>query len=153
MWRASGITAHLRGIGDQSQLINIAIGRQFQIITWRNHPGADPDTQYVWWHCNNAAPAACDNPVNFSGFNDAQINSLLDQGRVTLDQAKRATIYEDLNRAFAQKLYDQWGYYVIWDIAFKPTIHGIYGPPLPDGSPPFEGLPTGHPVLGLWVQH
>jgi peptide/nickel transport system substrate-binding protein len=153
MWRASGITAHLRGIGDQSQLINIAIGRQFQLITWRNHPGADPDTQYVWWHCNNTPPAACDNPVNFSGFNDAQINSLLDQGRVTLDPAKRATIYEDLNRRFAQTLYDQWGSYVIWDIAFKPNIHGIYGPPLPDGSQPFEGLPTGHPVLGLWIQH
>jgi peptide/nickel transport system substrate-binding protein len=153
MWRAAGITAHLQGVGDQSALINIAIGRKFQLITWRNHPGADPDTQYVWWHCNNTPPAACDNPVNFSGFNDAQINSLLDQGRTTLDPAKRATIYEDLNRVFAQKLYDQWGSYVIWDIAFKPNIHGIYGPPLPDGSLPFEGLPTGHPVLGMWLQH
>jgi peptide/nickel transport system substrate-binding protein len=153
MWRAAGITAHLRGIGDQSQLINIAIGRQFQLITWRNHPGADPDTQYVWWHCNNTPPAACDNPVNFSGFNDAQINSLLDQGRITLDPAKRATIYENLNRTFAQKLYDQWGSYVIWDIAYQPNIHGIFGPNLPDGSAPFESLPTGHPVLGLWIQH
>ena len=105
----SGITAHLRGIADQSTLINIAIGRQFDDITWRNHPGADPDTQYVWWHCDNspARPerAACDNPVNFSGFNDPEINSVLDQGRVDAQPGaaqRRST--RTSTGSFAQKL-------------------------------------------------
>jgi peptide/nickel transport system substrate-binding protein len=151
MWKASGINVNLRPIGDQSQLINIAIGRDFQAVSWRNHPGADPDTQYVWWHCGNAPPAACDNPVNFGGFNDATMNKLMDDGRVELDPAKRKTIYEDLNREFAKKLYNLWGWYVIWDIASNKNVHGILGPNLPDGSKPFEGLATGHPVLGMWV--
>jgi peptide/nickel transport system substrate-binding protein len=151
MWKAAGIKVNLRPIGDQSQLINIAIGRDFQAISWRNHPGADPDTQYVWWHCGNAPPAACDNPVNFGGFNDATMNKLMDDGRVELDPAKRKTIYENLNREFAKKLYDLWGFYVIWDVASKKNVHGILGPDLPDGSKPFEGLATGHPVLGMWV--
>jgi peptide/nickel transport system substrate-binding protein len=151
IWNQIGIKVSLRPVGDQSQLINIAIGRDFQMVGWRNHPGADPDTQYVWWHCDNAPPAACDNPVNFGGFNDAQINKFLDDGRVTLDEAKRKTIYEDMNREFAKKLYDVWGSYVIWDIASNKKVNGVLGPNLPDGSAPFEGLATGHPVLGMWV--
>jgi ABC-type transport system substrate-binding protein len=104
----------------------------------------------VWWHCDNAPPAACDNPVNFGGFNDAQINKDLELGRTTLDAKKRITYYEDLNRVFAKQLYNLWGQWVLWTVAFKPTVHGVLGPPLPDGSGPFPGLPTGHPVDGLW---
>jgi hypothetical protein len=29
-------------------------------------------------------------------------------------------------------------------------VHGVLGPNLPDGTAPFEGLPTGHPLSGLW---
>jgi peptide/nickel transport system substrate-binding protein len=151
MWGQVGIDVSLRPVGDQSQLINIAIGNDFQMVSWRNHPGADPDTQYVWWHCGNEPPAACDNPVNFGDWNDPEINRLLDQGRVTLDEEERVRIYEDLNREFAKKLWNVWGSYVIWSIASQPNVHGVLGPPLPDGSEPFEGLATGHPVLGMWV--
>ena len=41
---------NLQPIADQSALIDAAIGGEFQAVTWRNHPGADPDTQYVWWY-------------------------------------------------------------------------------------------------------
>jgi len=29
-------------------------------------------------------------------------------------------------------------------------VHGILGPALPDGAEAFTGLPTGHPVDGIW---
>ena len=42
---------------EQSQQINDVIaGKRTRPSAWRNHPGFDPDTQWVWWHCN-AAPA------------------------------------------------------------------------------------------------
>ncbi len=154
----AGISVGMNSVSDQSTLINNAIGKQFDAVLWRNHPGADSDTQYVWWHCDNSpklgtdpngAPA-CDNPVNFGGFNDPVINTDLDKARSESDPAKRTALYEDINREFAKELWNLWGFYVIWTVGFQPSVHGILGPPLPDGTAPFEGLPTGHPVDGIW---
>ena len=39
-----GVTVNLQPIADQSALINAAIGGEFQAVSWRNHPGGDPDT-------------------------------------------------------------------------------------------------------------
>jgi peptide/nickel transport system substrate-binding protein len=142
-----GVTVNLQPIADQSALIDAAIGGQFQAVTWRNHPGGDPDTQYVWWYNSDTAP----NPVNFGRFNDPEINRLLDEGRTTADEAQRKTIYEDLNRRFAEQLWNLWASYTIWSIASQPNVHGVLGPDLPDGSGPFPGLATGHPVSGMWV--
>ena len=75
---------------EQTQYINVAVARNFQMYGWRNFPGSDPDSLFVWWHCNNAPPAGCDNLVNFGGFNDPQIKSDLDKGRGETDPAKRA---------------------------------------------------------------
>ncbi len=148
----AGITMNLKPIGDQTQIINEAIGKNFQAIGWRNHPGADPDTQWVWWHCDNAPPEPCTNPVNFGGWNDPEINDLLERGRASTDPAEKAEIYEELNREFAKELYNLWASYTLWTVAYDPTVHGVFGPPLPDGSEPLNGLATGHSVLGLWVE-
>ena len=150
---AVGITVNLKPIGDQTQIINEAIGKNFQAIGWRNHPGADPDTQWVWWHCDNEPPDPCTNPVNFGGWNDPEINDLLERGRASTDAAEKAEIYEELNREFAKELYNLWASYTLWTIAYKPAVHGVFGPPLPNGSEPLNGLATGHSVLGLWVEH
>jgi peptide/nickel transport system substrate-binding protein len=128
---------------------------------WRNHPGADDDTQYVWWHCNNSPAAGsdpngdapCDNPVNFGGFNDPVINTAFDNARKAPTLAARTKLYEDINRQFAKELWNLWGQYVLWTVAYKPNIHGVFGPDLPDGAKAFTGLPTGHPVLGLWCDN
>ena len=154
----AGIKVQLNAVADQSTLINIAIGRQFDATLWRNHPGADDDTQYVWWHCaNSPAPGtdpngapACDNPVNFGGFNDPVINSDLDKARSSNDPAARTKLYEAINREFAKQLWNLWAQYTLWTVAYQPDVHGVLGPALPDGAAPFEGLPTGHPVTGLW---
>jgi ABC-type transport system substrate-binding protein len=90
--------------------------------------------------------------VNFGGWNDPEINDLLERGRASTDPAEKAEIYEELNREFARELYNLWAGYTLWSIASEPTVHGVLGPPLPDGSEPLDGLATGHSVLGLWVE-
>ncbi|HET9728373.1 MAG TPA: ABC transporter substrate-binding protein [Acidimicrobiia bacterium] len=146
----AGIKISLNPVSDQSTYINDAIAKQEQAILWRNHPGADPDTQYVWFHCGNTPPAACDNIVNFAGFNDPVINKDFDQARSEPDEAKRAALYEDINRQFAKNLYDLWGQWVLWTVPHKPTVHGILGPNNPDKSGPYPGLAVGNSVTGIW---
>ncbi len=137
-----GIETSLRST-DQATLINEAIGGQYQAHVWRNHPGGDPDTQYVWWHTGL--------PTNFGRINDPEVDRLLDEGRGTGDEAARQQIYEDLNRRFAEQVWNVWLWWPVWAIASAADVNGVYGPALPDGSDPEETLAGGHPTLGLWI--
>jgi peptide/nickel transport system substrate-binding protein len=141
-----GVEVDLQSVADQSQLINVAIGGEFQAVLWRNHPGGDPDGQYVWWHSGGEAG----NPVNFGRIDDPEIDRLLEEGRQELDEAVRTGIYEDLNRRFAEQAYNGWQSWTIWSIASQTDIFGVLGANLPDGQGPFPGLATGHPVDGLY---
>ena len=144
-----GISMTVKSV-DESQGINTVIGKQFQATAWRNHPGFDPDTEYVWWHCDTSA-SVCDNPVNFNGFNDPVINHAFEDGRSNSDPAQRRSDYEAINREFGKQVYDAWGSWSIWSVPAATHVHGIANLPLPDGSAPFTGLTSGFDPAGLWV--
>jgi peptide/nickel transport system substrate-binding protein len=146
-WRAVGMDVSLDVISDQSGYISKAIGGEFQAITWRNFPGSDPDTQYVWWYDTSK------NPVNFGRINDPKITADLDEARSEPDASKRKALYEDINREFARQVWNVWGTWVIWGVAYQKNIHmegGAWGPNLPSGDKPYTGLATGHPVYAIW---
>ncbi len=174
--KAAGITMSIKQ-EEQSQMINDAIAGNFQVTAWRNHPGFDPDDQWVWWHCN-ATPAAasptethigtdpppaegnnCDNAVNFGKFNDAQLNKDMETGRTNPNAAARAKAYQDMNVEFAKQLWNAWGYYALWTLPSQSNIRGQLGPNLPTatspdavGNEPFPGLTSGDDVSGLWIK-
>jgi peptide/nickel transport system substrate-binding protein len=129
---------------EQAQLINTALSGDFDILSWRNHPGGDPDTQLVWWRSGY--------PTNFGRIDDPQVDRLLDRGRTETDEEKRADIYERLNKRMATQAYNIWMSHTIWAIGSSSDVFGVLGPPLPDGSDPFPGLATGHPVSGIWIE-
>ena len=57
----AGIDATLKQ-DDQTAFIIAAVGGNFSIMLWRQHPGDDPDGQYVWWNTGSL--------VNFGKFAD-----------------------------------------------------------------------------------
>jgi len=128
---------------DQSTQIDTAISGDFQAIGWRNHPGGDPDQQYVWWESSY--------PTNFGRINDPEIDDLLNQGRVTPDADERREIYETLNRRFAEQVWNLWAYYTLWSVGTAPDVHGVPGEG-PTSEEPFPGLATGHLVSYMWVE-
>ena len=128
---------------DQSTQIDTAISGDFQAIGWRNHPGGDPDQQYVWWESSY--------PTNFGRINDPEIDDLLNQGRVTPDADERQEIYENLNRRFAEQVWNLWAYYTLWSVGTAPNVHGVPGEG-PTSEEPFPGLATGHLVSYMWVE-
>ncbi len=163
---AAGMKVSIRQ-ADQSQYINDAIQGNFQAQGWRNHPGFDPDTQDIWWVCGGPAPDpqpqifpkanVCDNPVNFSGFNDKVINDAMADARLTTDVNRRRTDYETVNKEFAKELWELWGYYALWTVPSSTNMHGIDNVKLPTeasvnatGNDPFPGLSSGIDVAPLW---
>lgn len=139
----AGITVDIRQV-DQTAEISTAISGDYDVLLWRNHPGEDPDTEYVWWQSKEL--------TNFGKINDPEIDRLLDIGRSTADPAARRSAYEGITKEFAKNIWNVWAWYVDWGIATKPGVQGILGPPLPDGSQPFPILAGTHPTLGMWVQ-
>ena len=87
---------------EQTQYINVAVARNFQMYGWRNFPGSDPTRCSSGGTATTRRRQPCDNLVNFGGFNDPMINSDLQKGRSEVDPAKRKALYEDLNREFAE---------------------------------------------------
>jgi peptide/nickel transport system substrate-binding protein len=145
-----GITVTLPAPVDQATIINQAIGSQVDSFLWRNYPGADPDTLYVWFHSKS--------PVNFNHISDATVDSDLDKGRSEPNEATRKSLYEDFNKRLSTQVYNIWTWYENWYIASKSSVQGVLGPNLPDasGAPgsqkPVDVLAGYHQLLGLWVK-
>jgi peptide/nickel transport system substrate-binding protein len=111
---------------DQSTLINQALTGDFNVLLWRNHPGGDPDQQYVWWHSTM--------PSNFGRINDPEMDSLLDQGRSETDPDARVKIYEQISERFASEGYNLWNWYTQWGFGATNNVHQLGYYTLPDGS-------------------
>jgi peptide/nickel transport system substrate-binding protein len=130
---------------EQSSLISEAIAKNFQLMAFRNFPGLDPDNNYVWWYGKG-------NPVNFSGFDDPDVDRLLDAGRGTADPARRAEIYQELDRVLAQRGYFLWTTWTRWAVPMRTDFHGVVGARPTDGSPDYTGLALGHDLAYMWKE-
>jgi len=142
-----GITVVLPKPVDQATIISEAVGGSVDSFGWRNYPGQDPDTLYVWFYGGSV--------VNFNHVNDPILNKALDDGRTNSDTAIRTKAYQTFNKRMSDQLYNFWTWYTQWFVATQPDIHGIVGEPLPDAA----GNPTGQPVpmiagihqtVGIW---
>jgi peptide/nickel transport system substrate-binding protein len=144
MLEAAGFRIDL-DIEAEADLIDKVIKGDYELASFRNQPGEDPDMDYLWWYGN-------DNPVNFGRFDDPVINANLDIGRSDPDPVARKAAYEKVNREFAKQVWNVWLWYAPWAVAEASNVHGILGPDLPgDGGPPSTRLVTGHSLLGVWI--
>jgi peptide/nickel transport system substrate-binding protein len=143
-----GVTVTLPPPVDQAQIINLAIAGGVDSFLWRNYPGSDPDTLYVWFHGGS--------PVNFNHIDDPIMNEALDKGRSEQDPDTRAGYYETFNKRLSSQVYNFYSWYTQWFIGSAPDVHGFIGPNLPDetGAPGTEKaidvLAGYHQMLGIW---
>lgn len=143
-----GIDVTLAPPVDQATLINNAIGGTSDAFGWRNYPGSDPDTMYVWFRGGSI--------VNFNHIDDPVMNEALDKGRSEPDPKKRKQYYETFNRQMAEQVYNWWTWYTQWFVAHTGSVHGISGPNLPDATgaagseKPVDLLAGYHQMLGIW---
>lgn len=128
----------------EATLIERVIAGDFEVASFRNHPGEDPDLNYVWWYGDG-------NPVNFGRFDDPIINENLDIGRSSLDDDERREAYEAVNRQFGSEVWNVWLYRAPWALAGAENVHGFLGPPMPDGEPATSRIVNGHPTTGIWI--
>jgi peptide/nickel transport system substrate-binding protein len=134
---------------DQTEIINTALGGNFGLNLWRNHPGGDPDTQRIWWYSKTHTGAA--NYVNFGRINDPEIDRLFDEARSEPDPEARKELYQQISKIFAEEAYNLWAWYEVWAFAAADNVHGLYPPQLPDGQEAAI-VASVEPVVGLWIE-
>jgi peptide/nickel transport system substrate-binding protein len=145
-----GIRVNLPAPVDQATIINQAIGSAVDAFLWRNYPGNDPDTMYVWFYGGSV--------VNFNHIDDAVMNKALDDGRSEPDPDKRRQDYETFNKRLSSQAYTIWSWYQTWFIAHDSKVKGIIGPNLPDANgnignqKPVQILAGIHQLLGMWKE-
>ena len=144
MLEAAGFTIVLEA-ESEATVIDRAINGDFDIASFRNQPGDDPDSNYNWWYGKG-------NLVNFGRFDDPIINTNLEKGRISSDREVRKTAYEAVNHQFAKEAWNIYLWFAPWAVAEAKNVHGILGPPLPDsgGAAPAR-IVTGHPLQGIWI--
>ncbi len=158
--KVPGISVELAPPTEATQYINLVIGGDYQAAFFRNFPGGDPDTLYVWWHSTAKDPntgQTTRNLVNFGRINDSTIDRALEQGRSESDPEKRQTNYQQIGSQFAKQAYNIWFWLTLWAFVGRPNVNGLVGPELPGpnaaGDGGSRGLPIAsvQPVVGLWI--
>lgn len=151
LWEQVGFTVELAQI-EQGQFIVTALLGNFEMFGWRNHGGVDPDGQRIWWHSETADPVGALG-LNFGRIKDEVIDENLDKLRGTTDEAEIKAATEAINRRFGEQVYNLWSSWTVWGIAKKPSVNGLDGFVLPDGSKDIYGNGIGgsHQVSQLWI--
>lgn len=130
MWNDAGIETSIDQI-PQGEFINQALAGNFEVFGWRNHSGADPDQQYVWWTTENTAPPVA---LNFGRIQSPELDALMLKIRTATDEATRKQAAEDVNKLFAQNVWNIWDSWVQWVFAHNPKVHNVVGEDLPPGQ-------------------
>ncbi len=121
---------------DQSELITKAITGQFEVFLWRNHGQGNPGLEFVWWHSRHAQGLA----LNFGKIVDPQMDALLEESWTTLDPAELDRIAQDINRLFAENVYNLWLNVTEWQNPYAGDVHGVGVLTLPSGNFGITGL-------------
>ena len=129
MWQEVGFEVSIDQIA-QGEFINQAIGGNFQVFGWRNHAGIDPDQQNVWWGSATATGLA----LNFGRIVNDDVDRLLAEIRTNTDEAARQEAAEELNRLFAEEVFNVWNYWVFWGLAHRDNVYGVTGMTIPDSD-------------------
>ena len=138
-----GVTVNLEPV-EQATLISRAIAGDFEALSFRNHPGGDPDLQYIWWYGGSI--------TNFGKFDDPEINALLDEGRGGVRSREASgDLRGDQPRVRPRGVQHLAELVRSGPSPPRPTCHGIRGAQLPDGQEPFPGLADGHSLAGTWI--
>lgn len=92
-----GIKVETKVVEWSSFVPNNLLGQDFEAIVVGWSLSADPDA-YSIWHSSQTGKGK----FNFVGFENKQLDGLLEKGRTTIDQTQRKQIYGDMQKILAE---------------------------------------------------
>jgi ABC-type transport system substrate-binding protein len=143
MWEEVGFRVEIDQI-PQGEFINEALKGNFQVFSWRNHSGTDPDEQFVWWHSSQTEGIA----LNFGRIKDQEVDRFLNEIRSNTDADARQEAAEDLNRRFGDQVFNVWFWWTQWALAHDDNVHNVEGTTIPGAPEGVRGINMGSNLAG-----
>jgi ABC-type transport system substrate-binding protein len=144
MWEEAGAEVSLDQIR-QGDFIGQALEGNFQVFGWRNHSGADPDQQYVWWTSENTNPPLA---LNFGRIKSPELDALMLKIRTSTDEDERKKAAEDVSKLFAENVWNIWANWVYWVFAHSEDVHNAIGWDMPEEAGGGKALNIGANLPG-----
>ena len=129
-FQAAGMQVQLSQV-QQADLINNALSGTFQAVGWRQFAAVDPDLNYLWWSPTEIFGGLA---VNFARNTDQQIETYLQTGRRSTDQATRAEAYKALAKRLNQDIPYIWLDRTSWAVVAQPKVQNFNNPTTPSGG-------------------
>ncbi len=114
MWEEVGFAVNIDQI-PQGEFIGQALAGNFQVFTWRNHPGVGPRRPVGVVELGRRRPGIA---LNFGRIIDPEVDRLLDEIRTSTDEAARVGGRrgpEPLHRT--SRSFNVWNTWVHWAMA------------------------------------
>ena len=121
MWGDCGVDVSINMV-DEAELITNAILGLFSSTVWRGHTGYDLTAERTWWHSKFGQGGLA---LNFGRIDDERIDQALDEAMDTADPEERRRLAEEVNRGFAEGVYNIWAYYSNRVVVAQDDVYGI----------------------------
>jgi peptide/nickel transport system substrate-binding protein len=123
MWEDVGMDVEIATF-EQSELIEHAIGGDFQAVNWRLFGSPDPDGEFVWLHSSHSEPVG-EISLNFSRMENPVVDAALEAGRATDDPEVRERSYQTLAQEVNGALPFVWLQQTLWALVARSSVEGL----------------------------
>ena len=132
MWGECGLDVGINQML-QTEAVTTAVFGNFDVFVAVNHSGYSLAMERFWWHSGYSPPAPIP-AINFGRIVDSRIDEALDEVITTDDEARQRELAEEVNRAFAEGVYNIWLYHSRWLIAAHDYVNGVDNLTIPGGG-------------------
>ena len=132
MWGECGLDVGINQML-QAEAVTTAVFGNFSVSISVNHSGYSLALERFWWHSGYSPPLPVP-ALNFGRFSDARIDAALDEAIATADKERKRELAEEVNRAFADGVYNIWLYHSRWLTAAHDYVNGVDNLTLPNGG-------------------
>ena len=115
MWGECGLDVGINQML-QTEAVTTAVFGNFSVFIAVNHSGYSLAMERFWWHSGYSPPPPVP-AINFGRVVDSRIDAALDEVITTDDEDRQRELAEEVNRAFAEGVYNIWLYHSRWLIA------------------------------------
>lgn len=132
MWGECGLDVGINQML-QTEAVTTAVFGNFSVFIAVNHSGYSLAMERFWWHSGYSPPPPVP-AINFGRVVDSRIDAALDEVITTDDEDRQRELAEEVNRAFAEGVYNIWLYHSRWLIAAQDHVNGIDNLTIPGGG-------------------
>ncbi len=132
MWGECGLDVGINQML-QTEAVTTAVFGNFSVFVAVNHSGYSLAMERFWWHSAYSPPPPVP-AINFGRVADPRIDAALDESITTADEDRQRELAEEVNRAFAEGVYNIWLYHSRWLIAAHDYVNGIDNLTIPGGG-------------------